>query len=156
MSKLAPDFIDLLRELSVRDARFLVVGGYALGQHGRPRATGDLDIWVEPSPANAARVHRALADFGAPLGDLTVEELSAPGIVFQMGSPPYRIDILTEISGVDFETAWARRLEGRFGDETWPVIGLEDLIRNKRATGRAKDLLDAEALERIQKLSSRR
>jgi hypothetical protein len=156
MSKLAPDFIDLLRELSVREARFLVVGGYALGQHGRPRATGDLDIWVEASSTNALRVHRALAEFGAPLGDLTIEELSTPGIVFQMGAPPYRIDILTEISGVDFETAWTRRMEGRFGDESWPVIGLEDLIRNKRATGRAKDLLDAEALERVQKLTSRR
>lgn len=149
MSRAVQDFVDLLRVLSARNARFLVVGGYALGQHGHPRATGDLDIWVEASPENARRVHGALAEFGAPIRDLSVDELAAPGIVFQMGAAPYRIDILTEISGVDFASAWTRRVTGRIGDEPCPVIGIEDLICNKRATGRPKDVLDAEVLEAL-------
>lgn len=149
MSKAVQDFVDLLRALSARNAKFLVVGGYALGQHGHPRATGDLDIWVEASPENAPRVHHALAEFGAPIRDLSVDELASPGIVFQMGAAPYRIDILTELSGIDFATAWARRVTGRIGDEPCPVIGIEDLIRNKRATGRPKDVLDAQVLESL-------
>lgn len=141
------DFLDLLHALSAVDARFLVIGAYAVAVHGRPRATGDLDVWVEPTAENAERVWRALREFGAPLHDLTRADLAAPGIVFQIGVVPRRIDILTEISGVEFAAAWPRRYPAPFDGLVCPVIGLEDLLVNKRATGRTKDLADAELLE---------
>jgi len=143
-----PDFRDLLHALSEAEARFLVVGAYALAVHGRPRATGDLDIWVEPTIDNAARVYQALVEFGAPLDDLTQSDLAAAGVVFQMGLPPRRIDILTSISGVAFSDAWPRRVTARFGDVAAPVIGRDDLLANKRASGRPKDIVDADLLER--------
>jgi len=96
------DFVDLLRAFGAHDVRFLVVGAYALGVHGRPRATGDLDVWVEATADNAAKVMRALADFGAPLADVSAADFGQPGIVFQMGLPPARIDVLTTITGVSF------------------------------------------------------
>jgi hypothetical protein len=143
-----PDFRDLLRGLSEADARFLVVGAYAVSFHSEPRATGDLDIWVEPTPDNARRVHAALAAFGAPLVDLTVADLSAPGTVFQIGVAPRRIDILTSITGVTFVEAWPDRREASYGGAPFPIIGVEALVRNKRALGRPKDLLDLELLRR--------
>jgi hypothetical protein len=141
------DFLDLLRALSARDVRFLIVGAYALAVHGRPRATGDLDVWIEATPDNATRLMAALADFGAPLDQVTARDFSAPGIVFQMGLPPYRIDILTELSGLTFEEAWPTRMRAAFGpDLEVDYIGRDAFIRNKRATGRAKDLGDIEGL----------
>ena len=144
------DFQDLLDGLKTAEARFLVVGAYALAVHGRPRATGDLDVWVEATPQNASRVYRALQAFGAPLGELKVSDLATPGIVFQMGQPPRRIDILTSASGVTFAEAWAHRTSAKFGEVECPVIGFDALLANKRATGRPKDVADAAALERIQ------
>ena len=141
------DFVDLLRAFIARDVRFLIVGAYALGVHGRPRATGDLDVWVEPTPENAERVMRALADFGAPLGDVRVEDFSRPGVVFQMGLPPRRIDVLTELTGVTFAEAWPSRRRGPFGPVEVDYLGREAFIRNKRQTGRTKDLGDVESLE---------
>jgi hypothetical protein len=141
-----PDFVDLLRAFAVAEVRCLIVGAYALAHHGRPRATGDLDVWVDPTPANAARVMRALAAFGAPLHDLRDDDFSRPGIVFQMGVPPGRIDILTELTGVSFDEAWSARDPGRFGDLAVDFIGRDAFIRNKRATGRIKDLGDVEGL----------
>ncbi len=143
-----PDFLDVLRLLCEAEARFLVVGAYAVSYHSEPRATGDLDLWVEPSPENARRVYSALAAFGAPLSDLTVEDLATPGIVFQMGVPPRRIDILTSITGVGFGEAWPDRVEGRYGDVRFPLVGRRALIANKQALGRPKDLLDLELLRR--------
>jgi hypothetical protein len=140
------DFVDLLRAFIDRNVRFLVVGAYALGVHGRPRATGDLDVWVEPTPANAARVIDALTHFGAPLGQVTADDFSRPGIVFQMGLPPVRIDLLTQLSGLTFDEAWPGRTRANFGPVAVDVIGREDFIRNKRATGRTRDLGDIEAL----------
>jgi hypothetical protein len=141
------DFLDLLRALSAHDVRFLIVGAYALAIHGRPRATGDLDVWVEATPLNAGRLIAALTEFGAPLNAVTRQDFSAPGIVFQMGLAPYRIDILTEISGVTFAAAWSTRVRAPFGpDLDVDYIGREEFIRNKRATGRAKDLGDIEGL----------
>jgi len=140
------DFLDLLRAFVDRDVRFLIVGAYALGVHGRPRATGDLDVWVEPTPANAVRVIEALQSFGAPLHDVTAADFSRPGIVFQMGLPPFRIDLLTNLSGLTFAEAWPDRTTAPFGDIVVDVIGREAFIRNKRATGRAKDLGDDEGL----------
>jgi hypothetical protein len=140
------DFLDLLRAFIDRDVRFLIVGAYALGVHGRPRATGDLDVWVDPTPDNAARIMEALEAFGAPVQQVTADDFSRPGIVFQMGLPPLRIDVLTELSGLTFAEAWSGRISAAFGPLTVDVIGREAFIRNKRATGRARDLADVEAL----------
>jgi hypothetical protein len=147
-----PDFLDLLTALNAADARFLVVGGYAVGVHGRPRATKDLDVWIEASVDNARRVMQALRDFGAPLGDLVESDFETPGTGFKMGEPPSRIDILTQIQGVRFEDAWPRRLETSFGSVRCGVIGRSDLITNKRAAGRPQDLADVAGLERLEKL----
>ena len=141
-----PDFVALLRALSEADARYLIVGAYAVTFHSRPRATGDLDIWVEATPGNAARVMRALEEFGAPLTDLSEADLAAPGIVYQIGVPPRRIDLLTSITGVAFGEAWAGRVAGPFGGLECPFIGRAELARNKRALGRPRDLADLEML----------
>jgi hypothetical protein len=140
------DFVEILRELSDAGADFLVVGAHALAAHDRPRATGDLDIWVRPTPENARKVWRALGAFGAPLQNVTIDDFSAPGVTFQMGLPPYRIDILTEISGVTFDEAWPNRVSNEIHGQPYAVIGKEELIRNKLASGRPKDLVDVDAL----------
>ena len=141
------DFVDLLRALCAHDVRFLVVGAYALAVHGRPRATGDLDVWVDATPGNASKVMQALVEFGAPLHDVSTADFSRPGIVFQMGLPGGRIDVLTALSGLTFDEAWPDRVTATFGDVAVSVIGRDAFIRNKRATGRAKDLGDIEALD---------
>jgi hypothetical protein len=140
------DFVDLLSAFVAHDVRFLVVGAYALAVHGRPRATGDLDVWVEATPENAQRVVRALATFGAPMTDISEEDFSRPGLVVQLGVAPRRIDLLTSLTGLAFETAWPDRLRHAFGPLEVDFIGREAFIRNKRATGRAKDLGDIEDL----------
>lgn len=140
------DFLDLLRAFIDHKVRFLIVGAYALGVHGRPRATGDLDVWVDPTPENAARILQALAQFGAPMGQVTADDFSRPGIVFQMGLPPLRIDVLTALSGLTFDEAWPTRTAAPFGPITVDVIGRDAFIKNKRAVGRAKDLGDIESL----------
>jgi hypothetical protein len=142
------DFRAVLAELVKADARFLVVGAHALGVHGVPRATVDLDIWIERSLDNARRVWAALAAFGAPLYALKIEETDfvRPDVVVQFGLPPYRIDVLTAVSGVAFEEAWVERVEDHFEDVPVPFIGRAAFIRNKRASGRKKDLADLEAL----------
>ena len=140
------DFLDLLRAFIDREVRFLIVGAYALGVHGRPRATGDLDVWVDPTPDNAARIMEALEAYGAPLQQVAADDFSRPGIVFQMGLPPLRIDVLTELSGLTFAEAWAGRISAAFGPLTVDVIGRDAFIKNKKATGRARDLADIEAL----------
>jgi len=141
------DFVDLLQSFIDHDVRFMVVGAYALAVHGRPRATGDLDVWVEPSPGNAARVMEALAAFGAPMGDVSEADFAAPGVVYQMGVPPGRIDILTALTGISFAEAWPQRVLQPLGAMRVPVIGREWFIRNKKATGRAKDLGDIEDMK---------
>jgi len=141
-----PDFVDLLRAFIAADVRFLIVGAYALAHHGKPRATGDLDIWIDPTPENAPRVMRALAAFGAPLRDVTERDFAMPGTVLQIGVPPVRIDILTDLTGLTFAEAWPGREPGRFGALTTDFLGRDAFLRNKRATGRAKDLGDIEGL----------
>ena len=142
------DFAEMLAALSAAGAEFLIVGAHALAAHGTPRATGDLDIWVRPTPENAERVMKALRAFGAPLFDLTVEDLATEGIVFQMGLPPARIDILTAISGVTFAEAWPTRITLETSGTALAFIGRTELIQNKRAAARPKDLVDADILER--------
>jgi hypothetical protein len=150
------DFLDLLIALNAAEARFLVVGGYAVGVHGRPRATKDLDVWIEASADNARRVMQALRDFGAPLGDLAEGDLETPGTGFKMGEPPSRVDILTQIEGVRLEDVWPRRLETSFGPVRCGVIGRADLLANKRAAGRPQDLADVAALETLEKAKGKR
>jgi hypothetical protein len=142
------DFRDFVAELVRAEARFLIVGAHALGVHGIPRATVDLDIWVESSRENANRLWSALAAFGAPLASLELQksDFTRADIVVQIGLPPYRIDILTGVSGISFDEAWAERVEAAFEGVQAPFIGRAALIRNKRATGRTKDLSDLEAL----------
>lgn len=141
------DFVDLLRAFVDAEVRFLVVGAYALAIHGRPRATGDLDIWVEPTPDNAARVMRALAAFGAPLSEVSEADFTAPGVVYQIGVSPARIDVLTDLTGLTFAEAWPGRVSQLFGPLTVDFIGRDAFLRNKRATGRPKDLGDIEGLD---------
>ncbi len=140
------DYNDILSALSAEGAEFLIVGAYALGVHGIPRATGDIDIWVRPTPENAGRVMRALKRFGAALLDLTEEDLAAADTVFQMGVAPSRIDVMTGISGVTFAQAWPCRVTVAIEGLTVPVIGRDELLRNKAASGRPKDLADLAAL----------
>ena len=144
---MSPDFLDIIRALSDANARFIIVGAYAVNLYVDPRATGDLDIWVEPSPENAGNVLRALVDFGAPLAAVSESDFAKPGITFQIGVVPLRIDILTEISGVTFEEAWSDRAMHSFGPFTVPFLGKKTLIKNKRATARPKDLADLDVLE---------
>ena len=141
-----PDFVDLLRAFVAADVRFLIVGAYALALHGRPRATGDLDVWIDATQENAARVMRALSAFGAPLADISIDDFSREGVTYQIGVPPGRIDILTELTGLSFAEAWPDRLRRPFGDLDVDFIGRAAFIRNKRATGRAKDLGDIEGM----------
>lgn len=141
------DFVEMLSELSAVRADFLIVGAYALAVLGVPRATGDLDIWVRPTPENAERVLAALASFGAPLFDLTRDDLTRADTVFQVGLPPARVDILSGISGVSFDEAWPRRTIVRLEGLEVGVLSRDDFIANKRSAGRPKDLLDLALLE---------
>ena len=140
------DFRDLFAEFNALRVEYLIVGAHALAVHGHVRATRDLDILISPQAANARRVLEALKSFGAPTHDLTVEDLSEPELVFQIGVPPVRIDILTSISGVEFPEAWEARVFTRFGDQEVGVLSREHLVRNKRASGRTQDLADLESL----------
>jgi hypothetical protein len=141
------DFEEMLAALCEADAEFLLVGAHALAAHGVPRATGDLDLWLRPTPENARRVYDALVRFGAPLEDLSVEDLYSPDLVYQIGLPPCRIDLLTSISGIDFDSAWANRMSVPVGELTVSCLGRDDFVRNKRATGRSRDLADVAMLE---------
>jgi len=141
------DFRDILYAFCDEKVEFMVVGAYAMSFHGFPRATGDIDLWIRCSDSNAPRVWNALVRFGAPLGDLTLDDLKARGTVFQIGVAPRRIDILTTISGVEFDDAQTGCKEIEIVGLKVPIIGLADLLRNKKSAGRAKDRADAAWLE---------
>ena len=147
--ELNDDFVDLLRALLAAQVEFVVVGAHALAAHGLPRATGDLDVLVEPSPTNSERVIEALNAFGAPLGahGISRVDFEVPDNVYQIGLPPRRIDLMTAISGVSFEEARASRILVELAGMKLPVLGRRALVKNKRATGRPKDIVDADALE---------
>jgi len=140
------DFRDLLYEFNHRSVRYLVVGGYAVAFHAKPRFTKDLDIWIDPQPENARLAWEALASFGAPLQSVAPSDLAKPGMVLQIGVAPNRIDILTSLEAVEFAAAWLRRETSRYGDCDIHLLSRQDLIRNKRAVGRPQDLIDADAL----------
>lgn len=143
-----PDFRDLLRAFVESEVRFLIVGAHALAAHGVPRVTGDLDLWVQADTPNAERVWDALAKFGAPLESLSIrmDDFALPDQVIQFGLPPYRVDVLTSISGVEFQEAWDGRLDGVLYDVPVAFLGRDAFIRNKRVSGRPKDLEDIRSL----------
>ena len=145
--ELDPNFSEFIGWLHARDARFLVVGGYAVAVHGHPRYTADLDVWLLIDEANAHAVLGALEDFGFGGLGLTTEDFLTEGHVVQLGYPPVRIDLLTSIEGVDFAEAYERRVEVRLSGVRVPFISLADLRANKAAAGRLQDLADLEALE---------
>ncbi len=143
-----PDFLDILAALQANEARYLVVGAHALAVHGVPRATGDLDIWIDPTTANTERVWAALEAFGAPLESLDISrrDLETRDRIIQIGLPPRRIDLLTTISGLAFDEAWGSRVTHPIEGVDVLFLGRDDLVRNKRASGRYQDLADLEAL----------
>ena len=144
------DFLDMLDALIAERVEFLIVGAHAMAVHGTPRATGDIDILLRPEASNAARVLAALRRFGAPVAqhNITEQDFVKPGTVYQIGLPPRRIDLLTAITGVSFESAWATRIAAQLGGRSVSVLGREALLENKRAMGRAKDLPDLKLLEK--------
>jgi hypothetical protein len=142
------DFRDLLAEFNAHKVDFMVVGAHALAAHGHVRATEDLDLWIRPTRENGQKVIAALLAFGAPLHDLTVDDLSTPGLNFQIGVEPVRIDILTLIDGVDFDAAWRDRMISSFADQPVAVISEMHLIENKLAAARPQDLADVERIKR--------
>lgn len=137
-----PHFSELLRTLNEHGVEFLVVGGYAVMKYAEPSFTKDLDLWIRNSPANAERVYAALRAFGAPLeaDEVTVADFASDDLTYQIGRAPLRVDILTRIDGVIFDEAWSRRTPGRLAGIDVHFIGLEDLMRNKKAAGRWRDV----------------
>lgn len=142
-----PDFNDLLSALNEAGAEFLVVGAHAVMAYTFPRYTKDLDLWIRPSRANARRVRKALAVFGAPLADLKDEDLAVAGTIFQIGVAPNRIDILTSVEALEFSSCFERAKVASYGQIPIRILGKADLIANKRAVGRMQDLLDVQNLE---------
>lgn len=141
------DFSELLLAFNANGVEYLVVGAHALAAYGHVRATKDLDVWIRANEKNARKVLQAISEFGAPSGDLTADDLSNPGTVFQIGIPPLRIDIITEIDGVEFAAAWPDRFRTKFGGVPAFVISRQHLIDNKKAAARLQDLADVEQLE---------
>ena len=146
------DFRELLLAFNAQGVEYLVVGAHALAVYGHVRATKDLEVWVRADGTNAKRILRALSAFGAPLDDLTTDDLSKTGTVFQIGVPPLRIDLITSIDGVDFTEAWPDRFDTSFGGVPVFVISRHHLITNKRTVGRLQDLADVEQLETADRL----
>lgn len=148
MVSVSKDFEELFACLNARGVRALVVGGYAVAFHAKPRYTKDIDVLVEPSTDNAARLIEALDDFGFGGVGLTAEDFTKEGNVIQLGYPPNRIDVLTTITGVSFEEAWSSRVAGTYGSQAVFYIGRDALARNKAAAGRPQDLADLALLVR--------
>ncbi|OPX33268.1 hypothetical protein B1H10_06250 [candidate division KSB1 bacterium 4484_188] len=142
------DLIDLLRLLNENQVKYLIVGAYAVIYYAEPRYTKDLDIWVEPSKKNAQKLWKALAEFGAPLENVTIADFQNPEIVFQIGVEPNRIDILMGIEGLTFKTAWKRRLKIQFDSVKVSILSIDDLITSKKMAGRLQDKLDLKYLKK--------
>ena len=144
--ELDKDFNEFVELFIAHDVRFLIIGGYALAAHGFPRYTGDLDAWVWATEENAHRILRALEAFGFGGVGVTIADFTSEDSVVQLGFPPYRIDILTKADGLDFESAWSRRVTISVNGAEVPFISREDFIANKTAVGRPQDLVDVEKL----------
>jgi hypothetical protein len=141
------DYKDILRILLKNKAKFLIVGAYAMGAYGYPRATGDFDIWVENSLVNSKKIYKSLKKFGAPLSEINEKTFNDKNIIFQIGVAPRRVDIITTIAGVDFSKAYADKRIIKVEKISIPFISLKDLIKNKQSTGREKDKLDVQYLK---------
>lgn len=140
------DFKELLERFNAASVEYLIVGGYALAVHGAPRYTHDLDVYVRPTPENAARILALLNEIGFGKMGCTVEEFTRPDTILQLGEPPVRVDLLTGIQGVTWEQAVAGRIAGQYGDVPVHYLGRSEFVANKRAIGRPKDLADLAAL----------
>src|SRR3954452_6599492 len=135
------DYVEILRCFAEEKVQFLVVGGYAVIKYSEPYTTKDLDLWIAPVRENAEGTYRALARFGAPLGDLSVDDLLNPELVYQLGIEPVRVDVMSFIPGLDFESAWKRRDQMKYGGLDVPVLSIEDTSISKKVSGRPKDLI---------------
>ena len=144
----SPDFFELLSLFRSYKVRYLVVGGYAVMKYTEPRYTKDLELWIATDKANAEAVFAALRAFGAPLADLTADDFAAPGYFYQMGKPPFRLDIMMSIPGMEFGPAWDRRVEVQLQGLVVPFISKSDLMASKEASGRPQDLIDLENLRK--------
>lgn len=140
------DFKDLLAVFNAESVKFLVIGGYAVIKHTEPRYTKDLDLWVSVKDDNPGRVYSALKQFGAPLTNLSPEDFSRKGYFYTMGMAPRRVDILFDVTDLDFDECWERRVESDIGGVAIYFISASDLIINKEAVGRYQDLADVEKL----------
>ncbi len=143
------DYKDILRALSEEQADFILIGAYALAAHGLPRATMDMDIWVKPAVDNAEKIYAALLAFGAPMDEISVVDFAEAGTVFQIGVAPRRIDILTGISGVNYDAASKEAIAAEVEDIHIRILSMQHLIQNKISTGRPKDLDDAKKLQEL-------
>jgi len=144
----SPDFREMLSIMEKHKVRYLVVGGYAVMKYTEPRFTKDVDLWIATDPENAEAVFAALREFGAPLKDLTPTDFTQEGYFYQMGNPPFRLDIMMSLPGVTFEAAWANREEAQVEGLVIPFISKADLIKTKEANGRDQDVIDAKKLRR--------
>ena len=150
------DYKEILQLLLKNKVGFLVVGAYAMATHGYPRATGDLDIWVEPSAANSTKVYQSLSEFKAPLSQITKNTFSQKGIILQIGVAPRRIDIITKIDGVEFKQAYRNRQDIKIEAIKVPFLSKKDLIKNKGSTKRDKDKLDVRYLKELTRTRKKR
>jgi predicted nucleotidyltransferase len=148
MERLDKNFADFLRLLNSHGVEYLVIGGYAVGYHGYVRATGDLDIFVRMSPANASSLVKVFGDFGFTTPELRESLFLQEGKIVRIGLPPVRIEVLNCISGIRFEDAYPNRIEELIDGIRMPFIDLESLLKNKAASGRLKDLADIEGLRK--------
>jgi predicted nucleotidyltransferase len=144
--RIEKDFEELLQLLKKHNVKFCIVGSFALAIHARPRYTKDMDILIEPAEANTDNVLKALTEFGFPLGNLSAADFAKPDNIVQLGFEPVRIDVISSIAGVTFDEVWENRYSGTYGDTPVDFIGLDQLIKNKRAAGRPQDLVDVETL----------
>ncbi|MCP4763914.1 MAG: hypothetical protein GY870_19235 [archaeon] len=142
------DYKEMLEYLLEEEVKFILVGAYALGVHGYPRATGDIDIWVKSEIENSIKIYSALTKFGAPISKIKEDEFCQVGTVFQIGVAPRRIDIITTLDGVEFDEADRDKIIVKVENMNIPVLSIEMLIKNKMSTGREKDLLDVKLLKK--------
>ena len=143
------DFREFAALLNANGVEYLIVGGYALAIHGHPRYTGDIDFWINAEPGNVRKLLDCLAAFGFASLGLTEADFVGERNVIQLGIPPARIDLMTQIDGVSFAQCYARRTQARIDDMDLSVLHLQDFLTNKRAVGRLKDLADIEAIQAI-------
>jgi len=144
----SPDFKELLSLLAKHRVRYLVVGGYAVMKYTEPRFTKDLDLWIATDAENANGIFAALKEFGAPLKDLTPDDFRQEGYFYQMGNPPFRLDVMMSLPGVTFEAAWMSREQVEMEGLTIPFISKKDLIRTKETSGRDQDRIDVKKLRK--------